>query len=90
MPITFEQPGNGARIRLTGTGEVIPFSQVSVSKLQSAIQQVLTEESYRHNARKIQQAIAQAGGVRRAADIIEQVITPQSSTLSVSTSRTRV
>jgi MGT family glycosyltransferase len=88
MPITFEQPGNGARIRWTGTGEVIPISQVSVSNLQTAIQKVLTEESYRHNARRIQQAIAQAGGVRRAADIIEQVISPQSSTLSLSTSRT--
>jgi UDP:flavonoid glycosyltransferase YjiC (YdhE family) len=89
MPITFEQPGNAARIRWTGTGEVIPISRLSVSKLQAAIQQVLTEESYRHNARRIQQAIAQAGGVKRAADIIEQVITPQSPILSVSTSRTR-
>lgn len=89
MPITFEQPGNAARIRWTGTGEVIPISRLSVSKLQAAIQQVLTEESYRHNARRIQQAIAQAGGVRRAADIIEQVISPQSPALSLSTSRTR-
>jgi MGT family glycosyltransferase len=86
MPITFEQPGNAARIRWTGTGEVIPISQVSVSNLQTAIQQVLTEESYKDNARRIQQAIAQAGGVRRAADIIEQVVNPQSPILSVSTS----
>ncbi|MBD1805309.1 hypothetical protein H6F98_07590 [Microcoleus sp. FACHB-SPT15] len=89
MPITFEQPGNAARIRWTGTGEMIAISRLSVSKLQTAIQQVLAEESYRYNARRIQEAIAQAGGVRRAADIIEQVITPQSPTLSLSTSRTR-
>jgi MGT family glycosyltransferase len=74
MPITFEQPGNGARIRWSGTGEAIPISQVRVGKLQAAIQRVLTEESYRYNARRIQQAIAQAGGVRRAADIIEGAI----------------
>jgi MGT family glycosyltransferase len=71
MPITFEQPGNGARIRWTGTGEVMPISKVSVSKLQAAIERVLAEESYRYNAKRIQQAIAQAGGVKRAADLIE-------------------
>jgi zeaxanthin glucosyltransferase len=74
MPITFEQPGNGVRIRWTGTGEVIPISKVSISKLQTAIERVLAEESYKHNAKRIQQAIAQAGGVKRAADIIEAAI----------------
>jgi MGT family glycosyltransferase len=88
MPITFEQPGNAARIRWTGTGEVMPISRLSVAKLTVAIQQVLTEESYKRNARKIQQAIAQAGGVKRAADIIERVIHFQSSTLDLSMSPT--
>jgi UDP:flavonoid glycosyltransferase YjiC (YdhE family) len=35
---------------------------------------VLTEESYKNNASRLQDAIARAGGVSRAADIIEQVI----------------
>ena len=82
LPITFEQPGNAARIRWTGSGKVIPISRLSVSNLTAAIQQVLTQESYRQNARKIQQAIAQAGGVKRAADIIEQAIQPSTRTLS--------
>jgi zeaxanthin glucosyltransferase len=47
---------------------------VSISKLQTAIERVLAEESYKHNAKRIQQAIAQAGGVKRAADIIEVAI----------------
>ncbi len=74
IPITFEQPGNAARIRWTGTGEVIPVSRLNVSQLRETIRRVLTEESYSHNARQIQNAIAKAGGVKRAATIIEQCL----------------
>jgi zeaxanthin glucosyltransferase len=74
IPITFEQPGTGARIRWTGTGEVLSLSQLNVSRLRAAIQRVLTEESYLQNAQKFQQVIQQAGGVKRAADIIEQAV----------------
>jgi MGT family glycosyltransferase len=74
IPITFEQPGNGARIRQIGVGEVIPVSRLKVERLRSTIRQVLTHPSYRDNAQKMQRAIAGAGGVQRAADIIEQVV----------------
>jgi zeaxanthin glucosyltransferase len=47
IPITYEQPGNGARIEWTGTGKVVPLQQLTVDRLQTAIQQVLTQESYR-------------------------------------------
>lgn len=83
IPITFEQPGNSARIRSTGTGEVIPVSRLNVAKLRTAIQRVLSEEKYRQNAQRIQRSIAEAGGVQRAADIIEQVI-PSPSNLPAS------
>lgn len=83
IPITFEQPGNAARIRWTGTGEVIPVSRLSVDALRTTIQQVLSEESYSRNANRIRQAIAQAGGVKRAADIIEQVIESNSASMSL-------
>ncbi|PPS40958.1 glycosyltransferase [Chroococcidiopsis sp. TS-821] len=74
IPITNDQPGVAARIAWTKTGEFVPLSRLSVPKLKAAIQQVLTEVSYKQNALKLQQAIQQAGGVRRAADIIEQAI----------------
>jgi UDP:flavonoid glycosyltransferase YjiC (YdhE family) len=35
---------------------------------------VLGEDSYKKNATRLQEAIRRAGGVSRAADIIEQVI----------------
>ncbi|MBD1850360.1 nucleotide disphospho-sugar-binding domain-containing protein [Leptolyngbya sp. FACHB-711] len=93
IPITFEQPGTGARIRWTGVGEVMPVDyslrgsaphQLDVPMLKATIQQVLTEPVYRQNARRIQQAIEQAGGVRRAADIIEQVIGRNRKAIAVS------
>lgn len=74
IPITHEQPGTGARIRWTGTGEVIPLTRLSVPGLQAGIQRVLTEDSYLNNALRLQQAIRQAGGVKRAADIVEEAV----------------
>lgn len=76
IPITFEQPGTAARIRHTKTGATISLSHLTVSRLQSAIQQVLTKDCYRKNAQRIQQSIQQAGGVKRAVDIIEQTSQP--------------
>jgi UDP:flavonoid glycosyltransferase YjiC (YdhE family) len=73
-PITFEQPGNAARVKWTGTGRVIPISQLHRKRLQVEIERVLSDPSYRQNAQRMQQAIRQAGGVQRAADIIEGVL----------------
>ncbi|NEO70084.1 glycosyltransferase [Moorena sp. SIO3H5] len=74
IPIANDQPGVAARIAWTGTGEVIPVGKVRVEKLQKAIKRVLTEDSYKKNALRLQEAIRRAGGVSRAADIIEQVV----------------
>ena len=74
IPITNDQPGIAARIAWTGTGEVIPLKRLRVPRLRKAIERVLSNDAYRHNALKLQAAIDQAGGVRRAADIIEQAI----------------
>ncbi|MEM8778561.1 MAG: glycosyl transferase family 1, partial [Cyanobacteria bacterium P01_G01_bin.49] len=69
-----DQPGIAARIAWTGSGELIPLSQLTVSKLHLKIKRVLTEESYKNNALRLQKAIHQAGGVNRSVEIIEQVI----------------
>lgn len=74
IPIANDQPGVAARIAWTGTGEVVPLKHLSVSNLRSAINQVLTEDSYKKNAVRLQEAIKRAGGVKKAADIIEQVL----------------
>ncbi|WP_107670343.1 glycosyltransferase [Cyanothece sp. BG0011] len=74
IPIANDQPGVSSRIVWTGCGEVVPLKSVKVSKLRIAIEKVLTEESYKQNALRLQAAIKKAGGVSQAIDIVEQVL----------------
>jgi MGT family glycosyltransferase len=82
IPITNDQPGVAARVAWTGAGEVVPLPSLDVPKLRTAIQRVLTQDSYKKNASRLQEAIALAGGVSRAADIIEQAISTGKPVLS--------
>lgn len=74
IPIAHEQPAIAARIRWTGTGEVVPFKRLSVRGLQRAIERVLERSSYSERAARLQESIQQSGGVVRACDIIERAI----------------
>ncbi len=74
IPIANDQPGVAARIAWTETGVVIPVKKLTVAKLQKAVQTVLKEPKYRDNARKMQVAIQKSGGVKLAADIVEEAI----------------
>ncbi|MEC4817444.1 MAG: glycosyltransferase [Scytonema sp. PMC 1069.18] len=74
IPIANDQPGVASRIVWSGCGEAINLKKLNVSGLRTAIQKVLTEENYQKNALRLQNAIKRAGGVSRAADIVEQVV----------------
>lgn len=74
IPVTNDQPGIAARIAWTGSGEVIPLGKLNANRLQKAVRKVFTEESYKKNALRLKEAIQKAGGVKRAADIIELAI----------------
>ncbi|MEM7762284.1 MAG: nucleotide disphospho-sugar-binding domain-containing protein, partial [Cyanobacteria bacterium P01_A01_bin.40] len=74
IPIANDQPGIASRIAWSGVGEMIPLKKLNTENLQQAIKQVLTEDGYKKNALRLQEAIKQGGGVSRAADIIEQVV----------------
>lgn len=74
IPIANDQPGVAARIRWSGTGEVVPLKALTVDKLRQALIQVLQDPSYRQQALALQTEIVEAGGVSRAAEIVEQVI----------------
>jgi MGT family glycosyltransferase len=71
MPITFEQPATGARLQRVGAGEVI-HGWRSPARIRKAVERVLAEPTYRKSAEKLSAEIAEAGGVHRAVDIIEQ------------------
>lgn len=74
IPVANDQPGVAARIAYTGVGEVVSLKQLSVAKVRSAVEKVLTQECYKKRAIEMQGAIARSGGVQKAADIIEQVV----------------
>ena len=74
IPIANDQPGVAARIAWTETGLVIPIKKLTVPKLRGAIQTVLSESKYRQNAKKMQIVMQNSGGVKQAADIVEQAI----------------
>ncbi len=74
IPIANDQPGVAARIAWTGCGEMIKPSKLNAPQLRSSIERVLTQASYRDNVLRLQTANQQAGGVTKAADIIERVM----------------
>ncbi|MEO0647476.1 MAG: glycosyltransferase, partial [Cyanobacteria bacterium J06650_10] len=74
IPIANDQPGIASRVVWAGCGEAIPVKKISVAKLQAAISKVLTASVYKENALRLQSSIHRAGGVKRAIDIVEQVI----------------
>ncbi len=74
IPVTNDQPAVAARIVWSGTGEAIPVDKLTVEKLQKCLNKVLTDDSYKRNALRLQDAIASAGGVSKAADIIEEAV----------------
>lgn len=74
IPVTNDQPGIAARVAWAGAGEVLPLAKLNVSRLRTAVKRVLTEDTYKKNASRLQAAIRGAGGVSRATDIVEQVI----------------
>jgi zeaxanthin glucosyltransferase len=73
IPIANDQPGVAARIAWSGAGICLPLKQLTIPKLTAAIESILAQPSYRDNATRLQQAISRAGGVKLAADIVEQL-----------------
>jgi zeaxanthin glucosyltransferase len=72
IPVTFDQPGVAARIMDKETGVVTSLDKLTPNHLSDLLNEVLTNSSYRKNARKLQNAIAEANGLAVAADLIEE------------------
>jgi zeaxanthin glucosyltransferase len=73
VPITNDQPGVAERIRWTGVGEKTVSDEPKT--LNILIKKVLNDIRYKNNAMCHAEKIAQSGGTRQAADIIESVLT---------------
>jgi zeaxanthin glucosyltransferase len=74
MPIAFDQPAVAARVAWTGVGEVVPPRRASRRRLADAIVHVLEDGSYRDAAARAAGEIRSAGGVARAAHLIEAAL----------------
>jgi MGT family glycosyltransferase len=72
IPVTYDQPAVAARIAHKQTGVVTSLDKLSAPHLSSLLNEVLSNPPYRDNARKIQEAIAEANGLSVAAELIEQ------------------
>lgn len=72
IPITYDQPGVAARIAHKRTGVVTSLDKLTADHLAFLLNEVLTDPTYRENARKLQKAIAEANGLSVAADLIEE------------------
>jgi MGT family glycosyltransferase len=70
IPITYDQPGVAARIAHKQTGVVTSLTELTADNLALLLNEVLTDPTYRENARKLQKAIAKANGLSVAADLI--------------------
>jgi MGT family glycosyltransferase len=74
VPVTHEQPGIAARVAWSGAGRVVPLRRVTLERLRDAVTEVLRGESFGRAAGRVQASIQAAGGVARAADIIEEAV----------------
>jgi MGT family glycosyltransferase len=72
LPVTYEQPGVGARVEWSGVGRSIPVGRLTVDRLRDAVHTVLVNPAYRERARRLRSSIEAADGLNRAADLIEE------------------
>jgi zeaxanthin glucosyltransferase len=71
IPIAYDQPGVAARIAHKQTGVVTSLDKLTADHLAFLLNEVLSDATYRENARTLQKVIADANGLSAAADLIE-------------------
>lgn len=74
LPITNDQPGVAARVVWNKCGVALRLNKITPSALKNAIQVVLNDNVYATNARRLQKAIKNCGGVSRAASLVEELL----------------
>jgi zeaxanthin glucosyltransferase len=72
IPVSYDQPGVAARVAHHQTGVVASLDKLTADHLSNLLDEVLTDNTYRDNAGKLQKAIAEANGLSVAADLIEE------------------
>ncbi len=73
MPITYEQPAIAARLDASGAGLSIAPARLTAVRIREGILRILRDSSYRDCAKSVADEICEAGGVERAASVIEGI-----------------
>lgn len=71
IPLAFEQPATAARLAFHGAARVLPPRRATRAAIRDALAAVLSDPSYRAALAAPAAEIAAAGGVARAADLVE-------------------
>jgi len=73
MPIAYEQPAIAARVEASGAGLSIAPARLTAAGLRERILRILRDTSWRDRAQSAADEISAAGGVERAASVIENI-----------------
>lgn len=71
LPVTYDQPGVGARVEWAGVGRSVPVARLTLERLRVAVRTVLRDPAYRVRAGLLRSRIEAADGLNRAAESIE-------------------
>jgi zeaxanthin glucosyltransferase len=74
LPIAFDQPGVAARVVHAGAGLRLTPAFATVGSLRATLRQLLDQPAFGLQARALGVHVRGAGGVRRAADIVEAAV----------------
>jgi len=74
LPIKDDQPVIAAQVEQAGVGIRLKFGRLRAADLLQAVLRVLTEPHYRLAAERVQESFARAGGARRAASLLESLL----------------
>jgi UDP:flavonoid glycosyltransferase YjiC (YdhE family) len=83
LPIAFDQPGVAARICHAGIGRRASPRWTGAGALASHLRQLLDDPAYARSIAVLTGLLAEAGGTRRAADIVEKALHAQRASAGV-------
>lgn len=73
VPTAWDHPENAQRVVDAGVGVTVPLRRCTPRTMRHALEQVLYDPSYRHNAQRLAERLRQLGGPARAAVLLEQL-----------------
>jgi zeaxanthin glucosyltransferase len=74
LPIAFDQPGAAARLVHAGAGLRLSPTWATTGSIERRLRQLLTSPRFGERASALGAAVASAGGVQRAVDLIERAV----------------